>query len=145
MTTQVTRIRQRLGAEVARARTQIGLSSQQQLAEEAGLGRRTISAIETGEKVAARSYFQVEAVLGWPTGTSDDFIAGRINDLPRAKVNGTILNPEEIRKMTIREIAEQAIREEELNGIAAGEAYLQRALEIKASAKQKTIAERKIG
>ncbi|MGH2868236.1 MAG: helix-turn-helix domain-containing protein [Solirubrobacteraceae bacterium] len=82
MTTQKVHIRQRLGAEIARSRVALDMTTQSDLAKAAALGLRTIVAVESGDKVSDRTLRKIEAALGWPPGTCERYLAGVIDELP---------------------------------------------------------------
>ena len=81
--TERTRIRQELGAELARIRGELGMKRQSDLAKRAHLGQRTVVAVERGEKVANSTMRKIEKALGLPTFSTDDYIDGKINTLTR--------------------------------------------------------------
>lgn len=87
--TQNARIRQRLGAEIARVRNQLGMKTQPALAKEAALGLRTVVAVERGDKVSDRTMRQIENALHLPTGSTDDYADGIITELKPEVPNGT--------------------------------------------------------
>jgi transcriptional regulator with XRE-family HTH domain len=74
VTTQDARARRRLGAEIARRRPAAGFETQPDLARAAGLSRRTVTALENGEKVSLKSLSKVEAAMGLPTDSLNDYI-----------------------------------------------------------------------
>lgn len=81
MATQNARIRQRLGAEIARVADKQGLKTQEALAQAASIGLRTVVAVQRGEKVSARTLRKIENTLKLPTGSTDDFLEEKIDEL----------------------------------------------------------------
>lgn len=84
MDTRKTLIRQRLGAEVARLRNELGMPNQPDLAARATVGRRTIVAVEAGDKVSSMTLRKIETALELDPGTIDAFLDGRIRSLGSA-------------------------------------------------------------
>lgn len=68
--------RQRLGAAVLRRRVDLGYTSRRALADVAGIGKRTVDAIETGNAVRAATRHKLERVLRWEPGSMDAILAG---------------------------------------------------------------------
>lgn len=74
--------REALGAEIARLRKEAGMSTQQHLATVSRVGVRTISKLETGvTPVRVGLMRSIENALSLPTGSTDQFMAGRIDRL----------------------------------------------------------------
>jgi transcriptional regulator with XRE-family HTH domain len=70
--------RARLGKEIARSREKREWS-QDDLADRAGLGRRTITQVETGNRVWATTLRAIERAFDWPDSYSDELARGAPN------------------------------------------------------------------
>lgn len=57
------------------------MPKQHDLAERAGVGRRTVVAVEAGDKVSSLTLRKIELALDLDTGTIEAFLAGRIHSL----------------------------------------------------------------
>lgn len=77
-----TRIRQRFGAELKQARERLGYPRQPDLAAAAGIGKRTVVAVENGEKVSNTTLRKIEATLGFEPGVFEAYLADEIKALP---------------------------------------------------------------
>lgn len=88
MSAQNEQERLRLGSEVARSRSKRAWT-QDDLAEKAGLGRRTVVDVERGMKVRERTLRKIEQAFGWPLESAED--VGR----------GVIPNPDDKRELPI--------------------------------------------
>lgn len=70
--------REAAGAEVARRRRQLGMTTQADLAEKSGVGVRTISNIETGTKIPrVGTLRKLEIALAWKPGHIDALLDGQ--------------------------------------------------------------------
>lgn len=72
----------RLGQQVRAARRQAGLG-REQLAQEARITSRTLADVETGtlgkrKRFSVDTYIGIEGVLGWPLGTCEGILDGRL-------------------------------------------------------------------
>lgn len=84
VTTQKTQLRERLGAQIKRARRKAGMKKQDHLAEAIGMSVSVVSLAERGAKVEDKTLALIEQALGFPPGTFADFLAGRITSLPES-------------------------------------------------------------
>lgn len=57
------------------------MPTQQALADRAGVGRRTVVAVEAGDKVSSLTLRKIELALELDTGSIDAFLVGRIHSL----------------------------------------------------------------
>lgn len=80
--TQKKRRMEGLGAEIARLRQQVGMSTQADLKSASGVGVRTISDIESGKTMPRiNTMRKIENALGLLPGTTDDYLDGTIDRL----------------------------------------------------------------
>lgn len=133
MESRETRIRQRLGAEVARLRKRQGYPKQPDLAAAAGLGKRTVTAVENGEKVSRNTLRAIEATLGLEPGVFEAFLADEIKTLPMPVAPGTVLRQtaEWIATATYMDLGVEAARIEDQEGVTAARLWMEEALKIR--------------
>lgn len=72
----VTQQWQRLAIEVQARRRELRFYTQDDLAEAAGVSRRTIGTLERGGKVSSPTLRAVEIALRWTPGSADDVLRG---------------------------------------------------------------------
>lgn len=140
--TQKTQVRERLGAQIKRARRQRGMKKQNDLAAAIGMSVSVVSLVERGNKVEDKTLALVESALGFPVGTFDDFLAGHIDALP--DLSGPEPEPEEGKEALDRLLSmtrEEMLREAELYDEiepGSGDEWLRRVLEIRRRAQTNT-------
>lgn len=133
MESRETRIRQRLGAEVARLRKRQGFPKQPDLAAAAGLGIRTVTAVENGQKVSRNTLRAIEATLSLEPGVIEAFLAEEIKDLPMPAPPSRVQRQadEWIVAASYPELGTEAARIEEAEGSVAAQLWMEGALKIR--------------
>ena len=68
--------RRALGNAIKEARLARHCSSQARLADAAGISERSVAGAEAGEPVGRKTLAAIEAVFGWPTHKTTDYLEG---------------------------------------------------------------------
>lgn len=133
MESRETRIRQRFGAEVARLRERLGYPKQPDLATAASLGKRTITAVENGEKVSVKSLRKIEAALGLEPGVFEAYLAEEISVLPMPALPSPVQRrPREwVIGASYPELGAEADRIQMAEGPSAARLWMEEALKIR--------------
>jgi transcriptional regulator with XRE-family HTH domain len=128
-----TRIRQRFGAEVARLRERLGYPKQPDLAAAAGLGLRTVVAVENGEKVSVKTLRKIEATLGLEPGVFEAYLAEEIKGLPMPvpQPPSTRQSDEWILAASYADIGTEADRIQGEEGAVAARLWVDEAMKVK--------------
>jgi transcriptional regulator with XRE-family HTH domain len=141
VSTQKTQIRKQLGAQIKRARRLAGVKTQADLAAKTGLSIGVISLAERGAKVEPQTLRLIELALGFPDGTFEAFLEGRITDLaetrpaPSAQERGRAAM-ERLVAMDYKDLLEEAAVYDAVEP-GSGEAWLRRVLAIREKARAK--------
>jgi transcriptional regulator with XRE-family HTH domain len=139
--TQKKRRMQALGAQLARVRVQAGMRAQADLAAASGVSVRTISLIETGEKIPrVTTMRKIESALHLPPGSTDEYLEGARTELAPGTAARTVhpqglddLSPIE-RELVLAshaEIARRATNMVEDLGVSRAETWLESVLNLR--------------
>jgi transcriptional regulator with XRE-family HTH domain len=133
MESRETRIRQRFGAEVARLRERLGYAKQPDLAAAASLGKRTITAVENGEKVSVKTLRKVEATLGLEPGVFEAYLAEEIKALPMPTLPSPVQRQPRawVIAATYLDLGAEADRIQTEEGSAAARLWMDEAVQIR--------------
>lgn len=133
-----------LARHVRNRRERVGLHSQQALADAASVSLRTIGSLERGESVGRRTLVRIEQALRWRPGSAADVLAGRPVD-PSADAPPFAPTVDSARQQVLEATHEQLVQIatliQALQGAAAAEEFLRKALQMRADHRAPTVAE----
>lgn len=133
MESRETRIRRRLGVEIALLRERLGYPKQPDLAAAAQIGKRTVVAVEGGDKVSSKTLGKIEATLGLEPGIFEAYLAEEIKALPMpvSRSQPSRQSEEWILAASYADIGAEADRIQGEEGAVAARLWVDEAMKVK--------------